>query len=283
MNDYRIWFKVEGYDEIELPVNPQEVSITYPGNPSSYDVEGIGEIIIPRLTKLATVSFESFFPREKLYQTVINSESWHTPEWYVSFFRNIQKSRKPFELTIVRGGDVINEYDGNGKFTTSETHYFDTVFDKAVLLDITVSDHGGEPGDVYYNMSISEYRDASPKTLAELASEKTDSNGEVVSQEMVLCVNRPPQSGAIVVDTSVEVNGKVYEDNTSLDLEWECIRTKVNNAARIISRVLPPEYSFGLHSYYIQDLGWVDRNSLRISNQIGMANGLRRIITENYD
>ena len=45
MNDsgYRISFDVAGFDNsIELPVNPNEVTVAYPGNNSNYDVEGIG-------------------------------------------------------------------------------------------------------------------------------------------------------------------------------------------------------------------------------------------------
>ena len=104
MNDYRIWFGTwksgDSFDLelIELPVNPSDVTITYPGNPTNYDVEGVGDVVIPRIPKLANVTFESFFPRERIFITGTNSTSWHTPEWYVNYFRSLQKKKEPFEL-----------------------------------------------------------------------------------------------------------------------------------------------------------------------------------------
>jgi hypothetical protein len=282
MPEYRIWFKVNGQEEVMLPVNPQEVTITYPGNPTNYDVEGIGEIVVPRMQKLATCSFESFFPRERIYQTMINSHKWHTPEWYVNFFKNIQKSRLPFELTIVRGYDRIGiYYDYPTNTINDRIDYYDTVFN-AVILDFTVTDKGGEPGDVYYNMTISEWRDASPKTLAELADEKTDENGETY-QKMVVVMNRPQQSGAIVAESNVEVSGEVYEKAESTDEEWEFSRAKANQFDELVTRVLPPQVSGINHSVYIYGLGWVDKANCKLAHDAGTINGIRRLTTNRYD
>lgn len=269
MSDYRIWFKVDGYSEIELPVNPQEVSISYPANPTNYDVEGVGDIIVPRIPKLATMSFESFFPREQVYLSVINSDSWYRPDWYVSFFRQLQMSRKPFELTIVRGYDRIREYDEYGNSYLNRTDYYDTVM-KAVLLDITVTDKGGEPGDIYYNMTISEYRDATPKRLAELAEETKDDNGAIIEQKRVMVVNRPQQSGAIVVNSTVEVSGEVYEKPDSSKQDWDKSKVKANQIIRTVSRVLPAVVSNIMHGIYIPNVGWIDKGNCRIPNINGI-------------
>lgn len=283
MADYKIWFRVSGYDVIPLPVNPSDVTISYPGNPSNYDVEGLGEIIIPRIPKLATVSFESFFPREKIWLSMVNYDSWYPPEWYVNFFRNIQKSRQPFELTIARGYDTLKEYDDNGNFSFSRTEYFDTVLSKAVLLDLSISDKGGEPGDVYYNMSISEYRDASPKTLAELAEEETDDEGNVVAQKMVLAVNRPQQDGAVVAGRTVNISGKVYELPEETTEGWDKIRDSVSHLDATVMRVLPPSVSGITHSVYVNGLGWVDKGNCKLAEGAGSANGINRLVRNSYD
>jgi hypothetical protein len=284
MNDYRIFFGVWkknsfDYDLIELPVNPQDVTITYPANPTNYDVEGVGDVVIPRIPKLANVTFDSFFPREAVFITGANSDSWYSPEWYVNFFRNLQLSREPFELTIVRGSDIY--YEGDSVFPTHQ-QYFDTVFDKSVLLDLSISDKGGEPGDVYYSMTISEYRDASPKTMAELAEEKIE-NGEVVEQKLVPVVNRPPQRGAIVPDRAVEVSGEVYEQPEDTKQQWSLSRQQANRIDRVVTRVLPPSVSGKLHSVYIDGLGWVDQNNCRLNEQKGITTSMKRIITNEYD
>lgn len=286
MNNYRIFFSVwkknsMDYDLIELPVNPQEITITYPANPTNYDVEGVGEVIIPRIPKLANVTFDSFFPREAVYITGANGESWYSPEWYVNFFRNLQLSREPFELTIVRGTDNIIDSSGSFEAVTVQ-QYFDTVLDKAVLLDISITDKGGEPGDVYYSMTISEYRDASPKTMAELAEEKIE-DGEVVEQKMVPVVNRPPQRGAIVPDRAVEISGEVYEEPETTKTNWYMSRQQANRIDRVVTRVLPPSVSGKMHSVYVDGLGWVDQNNCRLNEQKGITTSMKRIVTNEYD
>lgn len=282
MNDYRIWFQnifADANDVVELPVNPDEVSISYPANPTQYDVEGIGEIIVPRRVKLATMSFESFFPREGVFLPVLNSQSNNTPGWYVNFFRRLQMSRRPFELTISRGSDSLKVYDGDpDNPTTIEMTYTDTVM-QAILLDFTITDKGGEPGDIYYNMTISEYRDASPKTLAEIAKEETNEDGEVIRQEFVAVVNRPPQTGSIVPERTVSICGKVYELPDYED--WQKTKAKANQIDRIVTRVLPPQVSNMLHSVYVDGLGWVNKSDCRINENIGTVDTINTLITSN--
>lgn len=290
MGDYRIWFNTQFSKEpVCLPVNPSEVSISYPANPTEYDVEGLGGIIVPRIPKLATLSFDSFFPRERVFQTVANDESWYTPEWYVTFFRKLQRSRQPFELVINRGRDTYREYDGANSFIVKQ-NYFDTVIN-AVVLDFSITDKGGEPGDVYFNMTISEYRDASPKKMAELAEEERDDDGNILSQKMVMVVDRPPQKGAIVVERKVEVTGEVYErpeqpkqsTSESIRSGWSETRRRANQVDRIVSRVLPPSVSNSMHGVYVSGLGWIDKGNCRLSEDLGTANSMKRLVTNNYD
>lgn len=283
MAGYRIWFQMNERDVIELPVNPQDVTITYPSNTTNYDVEGIGEIVIPRIPKLATVTFESFFPREKVYLPMVNDDRWYTPEWYVNFFRTAQKKRIPFELTISRGYDTLYEYDDSGNRTLGRTDYFDTILAQAVLLDFSITDHGGEPGDIYYTMSICEYRDASPKVLAEVAEEKSDEEGNVVEQKMVIVANRPPQSGAIVENRTVMICGKVFELPDWTYDDWQNTRREANQIDRVVTRVLPPEVSNIMHSVYINGLGWVDKSNCSLAEDVGTVNSINRLITNSYD
>lgn len=279
MSQYRIWFNAAGYQEFELPVNPQEVSISYPANPTNYDVEGVGEIIIPRLPKLSTVTFESFFPREKMFQPMINSGSWYTPEWYVSFFRNMQKTGKPFELTIIRGYDEYEAIDANNSITIDETMYFNTVFDKAVILDFTITDRGGEPGDIYFNMAISEYRDASPQSLAEISKEVRDDEGLVYMQERVICPNRPPQVGDITVDTTVRINGQAYDDPE--EVKEENAKNVISQIERRVARILPPDVANTMHSIYVAELGWVNKKDCSMVDLRSNIYGIRRLIVDN--
>lgn len=286
MNDYQIWFEnIFGGNvgEVQLPVNPQEVTITYPGNPTNYDVEGLGEIIVSRKVKLATLSFESFFPREGVFIPLLNNQyTNYTPDWFVNFFRRLQKSGQPFELTIVRGSDSLNIYDNDSNNPTKTgTMYFDTVM-KAVLLDFSISDKGGEPGDIYYTMSLSEYRDASPKSLAEVAEEKRDEDGNILEQKLVMTVNRPQQDGVITSGRMIEINGKVFMSEDELIDMWDKTKQVANQVDRIVTRVLPPQVSNKLHSVYVDGMGWVNTSDCQLSETKGTANSLNRLITNDY-
>lgn len=295
MNDYKIWFSNPFggvFKTIQLPVNPQEVTITYPGNPTNYDVEGIGDIIVPRKVKLATLSFESFFPREGVFLPVVNSQFNFTPEWYYNFFRRIQTRGLPIELTIARGSEILyvtdedykNPLVKNGSRNEAgelETKFFDTVMN-AVILDFSISDKGGEPGDLYYNMTLSEYRDVSPKTFAEIAMERINQEGKIAEQRLVQMVNRPQQDGVIVSGRNIEINGKVFMTEEELIEMWDKTKQVANQVDRIVTRVLPPQVSNKLHSVYVDGMGWVNMSDCQLSETRGTANSLSRLVTNEY-
>ena len=275
MSGYRIWFTVPGYCNVQLPVNPQEVTVMYPGDSAQYDVEGIGEIIIPKRPKLATFSFDSFFPREHVFTTLPNNiDGWYTPEWYIEFFRTLQKNRVIFQVTIVRGTDYLSYVDDVfGEKQTLTTEYYDTVIDHAVLLDFSISDKGGEPGDIYYNMTFSEYRDASPETLSEIEGQ-TEVDGKVIERRLILSKNRPQQNGAITSGRTVTLFGKVYTEEELEEL-WEKTKQIVFATEAVVTRVLPPPFSQGLHSVFFSGIGWVNSASCGLMEERQLAGTIK--------
>lgn len=278
--DYRVYFDVDGFEQISLPINPNEITVAFPGNNSNYDVEGIGEIIIPRLPKLASVTLESYFPRVGVHNPMANGNSWYSPEWYFTFFRRLQRRKETFKLTIVRGSDVYYDYN-NGMQDPDiiTTDYLETVFDQAIILDISITDKGGEPGDLYYTMSISEYKDASPQTLAEISSQEVDSDGNILSQKMVIVPTRPVQRNTLFPGQAVEINGRVYTAEDQARDTWDQTRQRANQLDRLVTRVLPPSVSNKLHSVYVNGVGWVDKSSCSISDMkgtLGLAMGVIR-------
>lgn len=283
MPDYRISFQLlsdASFPRVDLPVNPNDITISYPGNSSSYDVEGIGEIIIPRLPKLATLTIESFFPRAGVMNPIANGDRWYTPEWYLTFFRRLQRRKEPFRFTITRGSEIAYYDYSNGSSEPDivKSDYFDTTF-TAVILDISITDKGGEPGDLYYNLSISEYRDASPQTLAEIASQEVDDDGEILSQQMVIVPQRPVKRDTLFPGQEVEINGQVYTAEDQARATWDQTRQRANQLDRLVSRVLPPQVSNKLHSVYINGLGWVDKSSCTVAETkgtLGLAKGVIR-------
>ena len=51
--------------KVKLPVNPKEIETKHPTNHKTYDVIGVGEIVVPRKPSLKEVSWESFFPGDR--------------------------------------------------------------------------------------------------------------------------------------------------------------------------------------------------------------------------
>ena len=119
--------------------------------------------------------------------------------------------------------------------------------------------------------------------MAELAEETTNEDGEVVSQKMVMVVNRPPQDGMIVPDRPVQITGNVYQSEDTPKDQWPLSKAKANQIDRIVTRVLPPAASGLLHSVYVQGLGWVDKGSCKLAENAGTINGINRLVTEDYD
>ena len=47
---------------IKIPVNPEEISITYPSKNQTYEILNSGEVVVPMPPGLTEVSFSSFIP-----------------------------------------------------------------------------------------------------------------------------------------------------------------------------------------------------------------------------
>ena len=51
--------------KIKLPVNPEEIDVKCPTDHKTYDIIGVGEIVVPGKPSLKEVSWESFFPGDR--------------------------------------------------------------------------------------------------------------------------------------------------------------------------------------------------------------------------
>ncbi|KAK9679505.1 LysM domain [Popillia japonica] len=126
-------------EEIILPVAPEEIEITVPGNNEVVDVIGTGEVKIIRKPGLATFQIESFIPDDE------------DGEDFIEEIQDWQKSGK------------------SGEFTASEL---------GINMDVAIDDfvysrRAGEEDRVYYTLSLSEYRPYGAKILVIKAEENT--------------------------------------------------------------------------------------------------------------
>lgn len=242
-NRFGIYFNTSGENggkgqSVQLPINPQEIKVVYAGDNTTYNVCSLGEVIIPRNPKLATVEIESFFPRNAYLDGTV-SNSWYKPEFYVEFFTQLQKRRTIFNF-------IINRYDAN-------EHMFDTSF-KAVMQDFEITDKGGESGDIYYKITLSEYRDTAPKAVEKIGVDTSTDTTYLAEVE-----KREVSNDIIVPGDVVTVNGPVFQTDDELISAYSTSRRIVSNARLVIQRVLPPDARPEYNRVYAEGVGWVQR------------------------
>lgn len=251
MNDrYGVYIKTDR-QEIQFPVNPQELSVSYGGDNTNYNVIGKGEIIIPRRPKLATVEVSSFFPRNSYIAGTV-SDTWYRPEDYVHFIKTLQERRQVFRF-------IVNRWD-------ADSPMFDSTFD-AVVQDFTVTDRGGESGDIYFTLTVSEYRDTIPQRV-EKVSENIASDTTTLT---VVDIRSVPQD-EIVVGDAVTVSGPVFETDDQPEIVINRTKSMAANVMGIVGRVLPPSLLSVENRVYINGLGWVRKTDCVKGNARNTAN-----------
>ena len=88
--------------KVKMPVNPEEVNIKYPTDHKTYNVIGVGEIVVPRKPSLKELSWESFFPGNRK-APYVNSGAKNV-SFYVKKFEKALKSKKICRVIISRSG-----------------------------------------------------------------------------------------------------------------------------------------------------------------------------------
>lgn len=122
---------------IQLPVNPEKITVIYKGNNSTTEIIQLGDINILKDRKLAELSFSSFFPEYSWFPGIRTLGGFKGPAFYKAFFQRIQEEKQPCRL-IVTGLDI------NMKCSVESFDYYH---------------QGGDHEDAYYSLSFKEYRD----------------------------------------------------------------------------------------------------------------------------
>lgn len=82
---------------IQLPVNPEDITINGSSNNDTTDTVGQGEISNIGFPGLKELTISSFFPKRYNGELYINTGGqFEGPEFYIKFFEDIKKDRKPY-------------------------------------------------------------------------------------------------------------------------------------------------------------------------------------------
>ena len=215
-----------------IPVNPEEISIKYPSDNKDYDVIGIGQVVVPRKPALKEISWESFFPAFTS-DPYVDADAYD-PDEYVDWFENAMKKNQKVRLIITR--DRL--YDTNIR---------------CIVSDFETTDKGGEPGDMYYSVTLREYRDYSPETVSIIttpAETAADQNVEATSE-----AERPVETPVLRVGASVIANGQYWYDSYGAKPFGTA-----NNISTTVTRIVEGNpYPVHIGSY-----GWVTADQLQI-------------------
>lgn len=172
-----------------LPVNPEKIAITTQGSNQVKEIVKLGDINILREKKLKTLDIESFFPANAApyVETKLNLLS---PETYKKMFNTLQESKLPGKL-IISGLNVSMQVS---------------------IESFSWEMRAADP-DVYYKLSLKEYRPYGIKRLTQTTQQNPTTTTPVLTSPVGLNNNTSrPKTGFAVGDTVV-VNGKYWYDS----------------------------------------------------------------------
>lgn len=229
---------IESEDQvITLPVNPEEIYLKRSGNNETVDLVQLGEALIPREAKLATIEIESFFPENP--DGLSSQSSFHEPDYYIDFFETLQRSKKPFRFIL--SGTKINQ-----------------------LMLIESFEYGviGGSDDIEYKLSLKEYKAIQIKSvkIVQTSGPKEAQVKAQVKAAQPAPTRTAPVSKSVTIGCSVKVNGQLHRDSYG------------NGPGKTLSG-FTGKINFindkGSHPYHVTNdeggwLGWVSKGSAEV-------------------
>lgn len=242
----RIYIKIGG-SKYALPVNPAEIKVSHSTVDKTAEVAGVGEIVVPQKPGLREISFSSFLPGESYHPYVHGTAS---PRRMAKAFEKAWKKRTKCRLIISRS----NGYDTNMR---------------CVISDLSFTDKGGEVEDIYYEITLQEYRSygVSQMTVVSTSGSSggavgpganlTEANGQL-SQVITATTEavRPVETPQLVVGADVIVNGAVYSDGSGLVPVEQASNTPAKITRIVSSNAFP---------YRVGNMGWVAESQLQFA------------------
>ena len=224
--------------KVKMPVNPEEVNIKYPTDHKTYNVIGVGEIVVPRIPSLKELSWESFFPGNRK-APYVNSGAKNV-SFYVKKFEKALKSKKICRVIISRSG-------------MQNTNV------RCIISNFELIDKGGEPGDQYYKVDFKEYRSYDPEIVS-ITTVPSEDTGQTESgqttAETGTDTTRPVDTPVLRVGASVTVNGEYcYDSNGGKP------HGSANNLNTTVTRIV----SGKAYPVHVGTYGWVQESQLQIT------------------
>lgn len=266
-NLYRIYFSRDS-TVLPLPINPEKLPETKDADNGEYNVLGIGPVMQPRTPKLRKVTISGLFPGRRL--PWMSAAVFFPPSVYIAFFTGAMDQKTPIVYTPVRYYENGTPFLGGGMGF------------ECLVTSFKTEERGGETGDFYFDLTITEYRDFSPQkavlldngaipassavprsnalnTAVQAISTAAAVSAVVNSAKAVLMPTRSTQSSQLYVGAQRTANGSYYSTSTAQ------ASTGTLNGQRVQIRRIASQTN--AHPYCVQDnsgaaLGWMRASDL---------------------
>ena len=244
-NNFGLFFTRDG-QVIRLPVNPEQLPVEKDNANDDYNVLGIGPIMVPRTPKQRVVTISSFFPGRS-FPGVLTSNGFQPPEFYINFFNSAMDEKAVILYTPVR------YYENGTPFMQSDTGF------QVLVTSFTYTEKGGETGDFYYDLELTEYRDYSPQAM-QIQTAATSTTPATVSTEK----QRDIPQGQIVVGSVCIANGRYYATSYGTGSSGSA-----NGRRVVVSRIVDGSRTCPIHITTESGgaLGWIAKSALQVVSQ----------------
>ena len=138
-----------------LPVNPETFEVSSVMSTETYDILGLGQIVIPTGMEVREFNFETELPYQA-YPYVEASKKFWNVDRYETFFNSVRKKKVPVGFV----------YD-NGVSEEIST--------KVLIVEFNSTENAGEEGDKQYSFKLLEYVDYGPKIVSKSKSNSSSS------------------------------------------------------------------------------------------------------------
>lgn len=152
---YAIWLNYDNdKKKYQIPVNPEEIKIKVDGKATTSEIDKLGTLLHKGRRGPLTVSWESYFPAKYgANYCACTAKNYKNPSQMHKWVLSLMQAANPVHLVLSGGPFGLNIY--------------------AVITSYSPEEKGGDPGTVWYEIELKEYRSVKVSKYTKKTSSKT--------------------------------------------------------------------------------------------------------------
>lgn len=187
MTDINFYFEYRNSQKVQIPVNPEKLSIQSPGNNTTVSIVSLGDVNVLKLPGLQKLSFESFIPAKNIGTYVQANTPIYGAAFYKDFFLAVKRQQEPINFIVSGLGISI----------------------QMAVEDFEYWWEGSDP-DMHYKLSLKEYKKHSAK-IAEISMPSRP--GILKATQPAGKATRENTPKKVAIGSKVKVNGRLHRDS----------------------------------------------------------------------